>query len=843
MNEFEVDIYNLPALLAALGNVGLGWFVFSRDRKNPTYQAFAALNVTLAVWNIGFFLLMGLPPEAKPLALLFDRILHLGLVFLPSIAFHFVLLATRQLTPPRLNLLRVFYFLSTVFLFIALSDHFVSDLVYYLTYGGFFFPIPGPGSKAFDLFFLMAVGLGFYYLWRHWRCAQTLQERLRTQYLIIALLVACSSGIPNFLLLSGMAQIYPFGHLLNFAYTMIIAYAIVHHKLLDIEFVIRKTIVYGGVFALLYAAYFGVVYLGEQMLRPLGSSLLTTGALVTMVLSCQYLLRRVQEIVDRIFLRNRPNYQQTLRAFSKEVVTHSGDLHSLLEFMRRTLTEDLYVQHAQVLLYDKTLNCYLPAEHVSPLLPLAAGGRREKPALTLATDRGLPALLRRYRRELLAAEVRQLELSEAEREEVQQGFEQLQAKIVVPILLQDQLLGLLAIGENQAERGYTQEDLDTFVALAHEAAAALQNAQLVQQLQATYEYALRVIETMPVGVCSVDQRLTISAWNRTMADLSNISAEAVLNRSLTEVAENNGGWPGLEVIRAALKTGEPQSVYDLEFPLQNGAKRIVNLYVSPLQEGEEIVEAVAVYEDITERQQLEQELNEAQRLAYAGQLAANVSHEIKNVLLGISGYVQMIQRKRKEYDPKTLERLDIILQSSNRCRDLILALLSVSRSSMDPASSVPRPVNLTQVLKEVKELILGLRDAKGIDIQLVMAEPELVVKGIFNELHQVFLNLTTNALQAMHNRGTLRLEARAHNGFAEVQVCDDGDGIPPEILPRIFDRYFTTKQDRGGTGLGLFNCQEIIQRHQGTIEVESQVGVGSTFTVKLPLLTTSPANG
>jgi signal transduction histidine kinase len=243
--------------------------------------------------------------------------------------------------------------------------------------------------------------------------------------------------------------------------------------------------------------------------------------------------------------------------------------------------------------------------------------------------------------------------------------------------------------------------------------------------------------------------------------------------------------------------------------------------------------------DCTQLQQqidlLKERLSQAQRLTAVGELASTTTHEFNNVLTTVINYAKMGQRHK---DAATRDKcLDKILTAANRAARITNTILGMARNR----SSNIEPTDLTQMVEDT--LLLLEREMNKYRVTVEKHFQPIPLANINgNQIQQVFLNLLINARQAMPSGGriAIKLLHDAENDMIDLVVRDNGSGIPPEILPKIFDSFFTTKKGpdasgKGGTGLGLSMCREIIESHHGRIRVESSVGKGTAFTLKLPV--------
>lgn len=221
-------------------------------------------------------------------------------------------------------------------------------------------------------------------------------------------------------------------------------------------------------------------------------------------------------------------------------------------------------------------------------------------------------------------------------------------------------------------------------------------------------------------------------------------------------------------------------------------------------------------------------------MSTVGALASSITHEFNNILTTVINYAKLgLRHKDEDSREKAFNK---ILAAAQRASRITTGMLAYARNKSDRRDEI----DLAQLVDEVLLLVEKDMEVHRIKVEVaVQGDPRATVN--VGHLQQVLLNLIINARQAMENGGRLMIGVKANReeGWAEVSVRDSGVGIPAENLRKIFDRFFTTKsadaQGQGGTGLGLALCRDVIEAHQGRIRVESTVGKGTTFTLKLPL--------
>jgi signal transduction histidine kinase len=257
----------------------------------------------------------------------------------------------------------------------------------------------------------------------------------------------------------------------------------------------------------------------------------------------------------------------------------------------------------------------------------------------------------------------------------------------------------------------------------------------------------------------------------------------------------------------------------------------LNLAIAPLVAKDlQQIGRLIIFDDITDRDELERQLVQADKLSSIGLLAAGVAHEVNTPLAVISTYAQMLAKQISEDEQKS-KLLDKIAKQTFRASEIVNSLLNFSRTSTTEFIEL----DVSKVIQETLNLLEHQLKKSAIEVKLTAESALPPVKANAGKLQQVFLNLFLNARDAMESGGVLTIRVWSEDGFARIDIADNGQGIQPENLARIYDPFFTTKAARKGTGLGLSVSYGIVREHGGTIEVESRWGAGSRFRVELPL--------
>ncbi len=249
--------------------------------------------------------------------------------------------------------------------------------------------------------------------------------------------------------------------------------------------------------------------------------------------------------------------------------------------------------------------------------------------------------------------------------------------------------------------------------------------------------------------------------------------------------------------------------------------------------------ALEIIRDITREKALEHavektklRLLEAQNMATVGNMASTIVHAVRNPLSGITLYVDMLIKKldNNNLDPNTLkEGLTRIKDSASKCEEVTKNLLKLAKAH----KWEPKPVNVKEVIDQGLHMVSPKLNAKEVSVKKEFPDEFPTLMGDFAQLQLAFINFFSNALDAMSSKGTLTIQGNVVDSTIIVKVVDTGCGIPKEHLPLLFKDFFSTKGEKG-TGLGLTQSRKIIQSHNGSLSIDSEVGKGTTVTVKLP---------
>ncbi len=355
--------------------------------------------------------------------------------------------------------------------------------------------------------------------------------------------------------------------------------------------------------------------------------------------------------------------------------------------------------------------------------------------------------------------------------------------------------------------------------------------KMEKSLRRQEEFQRYLLESFPDLILVIDLEGRYSFVSSRIRDLMGRTPADMLGKKVDDEAQEQS--PEFLALYRDVSTGAKKFGF-CEFGARHrdGSWRTMRANASPLSDAEGKASGVIVsVRDITVERKLEQQIIQSERLAAMGQMIGGFAHELNNPLTSIMGMAELLQEGEKE--EATRRQLVILQQQARRAADIVQNLMYFSR----PPAPGRGPVNLSELIQRTLHLHTYSLRKNNVTVDFI-PEPSLpAVLGDSHQLMQIFLNLILNAEQAMRearDRGTLRIRLEKISNSVVVTFQDDGPGIPPEVLPNIFDPFYTTKRPGRGTGLGLSICKAILREHGGEIEASSGPGGGAVFRVTLP---------
>ena len=368
-----------------------------------------------------------------------------------------------------------------------------------------------------------------------------------------------------------------------------------------------------------------------------------------------------------------------------------------------------------------------------------------------------------------------------------------------------------------------------------------QRKQMERELREAHAFMNNIIQSSPNPIMAADMKGNILLWNRAAEETLGYKSEDTIGRMhITNVYPEGVAKEIMKMMRSTEYGGVGKlRSYPMIYVRRDGGIVEGNLSAAIVYDARgQAVASVGIFVDLEERLEMERKLRQTQeqllqseKLAAMGRLTSQIAHELNNPLYGIMNTLELM---KTEIPPESKRRkiLEMALSETVRLTEMLRKMLSFSK----PDEEEKQPANINTILDEILLLHEKQLREHSIRISPSLAEDLDMVKASKNQLRQVFLNIISNARDAMPEGGTLSVTTRAEGDNVHVEISDTGMGIRKENLNKIFDSFFTTKDSIKDVGLGLSVCYGFIKDHGGDIKVESEWGSGATFTIILPML-------
>jgi len=721
-----MSFWALGGLINGLVSSGFGLFVYLKNRKSPINRLWIIFSFTVAFWSYSYFFWQ--TSTERSLALFWCRSLTVGAIFIPVTCLHF-LLVWLKVYQNKKKVLFISYGISLICVILNFTPLFVKDVlsISYFKY----WPQAGVAYLPFLIFWTWVVFYCLNIMFQAMRISTGIR-RNQIKYVLLSTIIGFCGGFTNYPLWFGI-KILPYGNILVSVYVAIMGYAIVQYRLMEIEVIIRKALVFSGVYAPIFALFFLITFYGQEGIRETFSLLgIPVNRWMVVALGATFVAITIRPLnnflvrkTDRFLFQKKYDYQKVLKDASRGMARVT-ELKYLLGLIVHFISARVRVEHTAILLRNKEGDRYIIH---------ASRGYHGKPFENfLASDSATVKWLQEKRDVILYEEIDHFlssgsfpkgkVYSKETLTEIKEEMAKIRAALCIPSFIRHDLIGILVLGDKKSKDIYAQQDLDMLLTLAHEAAIAISNAQSYEELKNT--------------------------------------------------------------------------------------------------------QAQLLHEE---------------KLATIGRMANAIGHEINNPLSILFMNLQTMERDLKEnkkLSPEAVsEKLEKANQQAQRINVVVKELTHLFRET---ERGVRGTLDLADLIKESRSLVRyqsGLGESLD-NIEIIQDIPEDLpkIRGDSNQLQQVFLNLFTNACQAMGGKGKITVTARISPEEADsvtIKFSDNGPGITKEFLNKIFDYRFTRKEKGKGTGMGLFVVRYIMTLHEGSISAESEPGKGTTFTLKLPI--------
>jgi PAS domain S-box-containing protein len=596
-------------------------------------------------------------------------------------------------------------------------------------------------------------------------------------------------------------------------------YAIIRYRLMDVDIIFKRGLAYTAATAGVAAVYFALVALMAFIFHaptngPIGGMI----AIVIAAFLFQPFREWIQARLDRFFYRDRLDYRRTLIEFGR-TLTNEVRFDPMLGSVMDRVSQTLLVDRLAIFVED----------------PLRPGHMRIARSMGVRLSESLDLSFLEPARPEFARGALFFESPRAARDvgdPVRRTLELLDLNYFVPCRIREHTVAVLGLGKTVDGDFLSSDDVELVETIAGYVAVALDNAQLYSSLEQKAleiarlkDFSENIVESLNVGVLAVDLDGIVESWNTRMEQLFGVARQEAVGRQLGSLLPE-------ELAREIAARGDAEQITGIyKQRLQHQGKLLtLNVSITPLvSKSSERIGRLLLFDDVTQRERMEEQMSQTEKLTSLGLLAAGVAHEVNTPLAVISNYIQMLAKQMPEGDPRQ-SIIEKIVKQTFRASEIVNNLLNFSRTGAAEAADV----DVNRVVEETLSLVAHPLKTSQIRVVKQLGETLPPVRGSANKLQQVFLNLFLNARDAMPGGGMLEVRTAAHNGSVEIEIADTGAGIAREHIHRIFDPFFTTKASGRGTGLGLSVSYGIIKEHSGKIDVRSTPGKGTSFHVEFP---------
>ncbi len=404
----------------------------------------------------------------------------------------------------------------------------------------------------------------------------------------------------------------------------------------------------------------------------------------------------------------------------------------------------------------------------------------------------------------------------------------LRSLLVVPLLVEEKVIGTLTVDSTGVD-AFDRENQRMLTMLASQAAIAITNARLHQRIRTSEERYRSMVQNASDAICLVD----LDTWRFLEANpqaerLSGYTLDELMTMTASDVHYARDGMREQRTFQELLASGET-SLENLNVVRTDGRMVPVSMRISPIPYSQATV-AQVIIRDVSARKKMEQQLIHTEKLAALGRLAASLAHEINNPLQAIRSSIGLLSKLQVD-DYKGEQYLDIAKREVERLIELMQRTVDFYRPSSERRSLV----DVSALLEDTLALSSKQLQQSNVEIIKDLSADLPPIRAVGSYLRQVFINIILNSVEAMPHGGELRVSTKTDDQGNHLVIAfgDTGVGIPADQLPYVFEPFHTTKEK--GTGLGLAISYSIVEQHEGTVEVDSEDGKGTTFTVRLPL--------
>lgn len=831
-----------PTVVAILIQLFLGLAVFLANPRRTSNQCFLFLSVVIGSWLGSLYLaFIAKSPGAAEFAI--RQASAAGLLYFAAL--NLLRLAVGHKSQNWRDILsksRVWLIVTSTAVILCQTNLFLKGAEMHQGPGaGAPNPIYAKGADyAYAAYIILAFAILIISYVRDLR-RRTGGERAELAFILIGGVGAMASALVLALVLDrflGPSIAIQFAPFRMIVFSLVVAYGIATRKMMDVSVLLRRVISYTLLCGYLLAIYALVWWLTATALHSSVSDARTiahVAAAIVVAFAMAPARGMSQRLAERLFIGSHQlDFRATVSKAAK-ILASVTTLRDLLDRFAQTVAEAVGTDRVIILLPTK--------QGFLQQYPLVKPGARQ--FLELTRDQATITQLESTREPIVLEELHRARLT-AQLQRVMRQLDSLQIALAMGIFARDHLAGVLLLGARKSGRIYGAPEQGALQVLCGQLAVAIENAELFTEVQNAKIYNETLLQNLTSGVIAAGTDGRITVFNNEAGQITGLNPVEMLACSLDALPLELA-----DPLVATLKTDESQQDCEVALHVNNSDVSIRASTSIFHGQDRQVLGALMVLTDVTAIKRLEYQIRRSDRLASLGTLSAGMAHEIKNPLVSLKTFAQLLPERYQDPDFRDTFS-NLIGHEIDRIDSLVNQLLRFAR----PAKPILKPLHAHEVLEKALTLVGHRLYQKDIKLQRLWHADVDTIHGDADQLEQVFLNFFLNAMDAMKTQGELSVmteirsgeqwvNPRAHsngesNGNGQVaealliSIRDTGEGIRAEDIPHVFDPFFTTKDY--GTGLGLSVVHGIIQEHGGQIEVESELQKGTVFHILLPLV-------
>lgn len=828
----DTTISSILLLFAAASCLILAIIVLAHNHRKLVHWAFAALSVNLMLWALGVFAIINSydpfhVAESEESVRFWLRATFIVACFFPITFYQFIGLFPRGMFTGSRRYLIFHYVAVPILIALSFSQWHIREVRFV---DGIPVASHGPVFLIYFGMCLVMFVVMHLNLFRKLRHATGVEQR-QIHYVLLGIFASVFVGTITNIVLPAFQinELQPYGPMFLVLMMGLFAYAMVRYHLMDIRVIASRTTVYMVVTTFVIGTFVTMAYLVQWIVKSGGNEdihiLPTVLAALIVAMVVEAVKDRVELVFSRVVLKERYDANRLFARISEQA-SQVVQLDQLLKNIAEDIQTTIGVGLVRVFIVDERRPYLTTLEYSSVSGESIGSISNHEPLLTYAESHPGPIVLEH----LLHVRPNEVKARAA------MHMAEVDAHLCLPLRAGSGIVGLLTLGTKDSHEIYSSEDLVVFRALAGPLGTAVENARLYNKLGDLNLHLTEILSRMREGVIAVDAAGKITTVNKSAQE---ILGGVQLGQSIESLTPEI-----TQILRITLRDQRGISDFEARIPSRDGEPIPVLLSSSALEgPNHERSGAMAMIYDLTQIKRLEQNVQRADRLSSIGTMAAGMAHEIKNPLVSIKTFTQLLPSRYDDEDFRNTFSA-VVPVEVERINTIVTRLLDFARS---------KPVkfdaqNLRSIVEGVLTLVENETRKDRITVEAEWPDRPIEVFGDEHQLHQMFLNLVLNAIEALRatEGGYLHIQSQIDSMHVyregqttlfdaecvRVSVTDTGCGIDPDNIKYLFNPFYTTKLE--GSGLGLAVVHGIVTDHGGHIDVTSTSGE-TAFVVTLPL--------